>query len=137
MTKNIEIEYFIERPNDVNTFEMFMEYAQVDHERLFIFTNQGSQARKDKDKVEAIFPDLSGSNYNSLQLSQLGRWARVIIKSTSGNLLSRAQLQEVEALDTIIQALTATADDGSTITVRIDICKINKKKHKYISIIKY
>ena len=65
-----------------------------------------------------MFPDLSGSNFNELQMNTPGAWARVIVKSKTGNLLNRATIEEVMSLNDIIVSITATADDGTEVMVR-------------------
>ncbi|XP_045205429.2 patched domain-containing protein 3-like [Mercenaria mercenaria] len=88
-----------------------------------VYYPTGSQARKDKAKVEGIFPDLSGSNYNSLQLTEEAQWARVIVRSKSGNLLKRLELEEVQDIAEHILNITATDENGAAIEFS-DFCAI-------------
>lgn len=67
----------------------------------------GSQARKDKDRVEELFPDLSGSHFNSLQLTEEAKWARIIVMSKTGNMLKRAELEEVKTIAEHVLNITA------------------------------
>ncbi|XP_052818813.1 patched domain-containing protein 3-like isoform X2 [Mya arenaria] len=64
--------------------------------------------------MEDTFPDLSGKNYHSLQDVLFEQyWARVIVKGTSGNLLSRTMLQEVSDINKQIQTISVTDDTGN------------------------
>jgi hypothetical protein len=78
----------------------------------------GTEARDDLAKVDHIFPNLSGSNFNPLTVSLVeGLYARVIIRSTSGNLLDRTFIEEVKAMSDFIQTIEAKDDSGTTIKV--------------------
>jgi hypothetical protein len=95
----------------------------------------GTQARKDKDRVESIFPDLSGSNYNSLHVTVPRQYfAGIIVKSKTGNLLDRPVLEEIKALSELIQNIVTTDSDGSTINVMLFLLiiqyKMNEKEKK-------
>lgn len=68
--------------------------------------------------VEKTFPDLSGTNFNSLrQVNLYGVFARVIIRAKTGDLLSRSKLEAIRDLDTSIRSITAISDSGESITV--------------------
>ncbi|XP_045201235.2 patched domain-containing protein 3-like [Mercenaria mercenaria] len=86
-----------------------------------VYLPQGTQARHDVQRMKGLFPDLSGSNFNLLQLLEDGAWAKVIIKSKYGNILNRTVLEEIGDMDAAIQNITAVADDGSIIRYS-DIC---------------
>lgn len=85
----------------------------------------GSQAWADKEKVENTFPDMTGSNFNSLQLTEEPRWARVIVRSKAGNLLNRQELEEIKSMAEHILNITATDDDGQAIRFR-DFCAVKQ-----------
>ncbi|WAQ97511.1 hypothetical protein MAR_030201 [Mya arenaria] len=73
-----------------------------------------TQSRDDQSVMEDTFPDLSGKNYHSLQDVLFEQyWARVIVKGTSGNLLSRTMLQEVSDINKQIQTISVTDDTGN------------------------
>ena len=78
---------------------------------------KGTQARHDVQRMKKMYPDLSGSNFNSLQLLQDGAWAKVIIRSKYGNMMNRTVLEEVREMDTAIQNITAVSDEGTFIKV--------------------
>ncbi|XP_053400140.1 patched domain-containing protein 3-like isoform X2 [Mercenaria mercenaria] len=87
----------------------------------------GSQARKDTDRVEEIFPDLSGSNFNSLQLTEEPQWARIIVKSKSGNILNRPELEEVKNIAENVLNITASSENGNVIKFT-DVCAVTRGK---------
>lgn len=79
----------------------------------------------------SMFPDLSGSNYNVLQLAEFGAWAKVIVRSNSGNILNRTVLQAVKELNDYIQNIEAFKSDGTVLKVKVLIktcvfCTSNK-----------
>ncbi|XP_060597853.1 patched domain-containing protein 3-like [Ruditapes philippinarum] len=93
-----------------------------------VYLPQGTQARKDKDRVESIFPDLSGSNYNSLHVTVPRQYfAGIIVKSKTSNLLNRPVLEEIKALSELIQNIVTTDSDGSTINFS-DVCAISNSQ---------
>ncbi|XP_053403811.1 patched domain-containing protein 3-like [Mercenaria mercenaria] len=98
---------------------------EIDAKKVYL--PQETQTRKDKSRVEKIFPDMSGSMFNVLQVSDEGFWARVIVKSKSGNLLNRTILEEIGYLSNMVLNITAENSDGSVIKFS-DICAINNNK---------
>lgn len=73
----------------------------------------------EQDIVVKTFPDLSGTNFNSLrQVNLYGVFARVIIGAKTGDLLSRSKLEAIRDLDTSIRSITAISDSGENITVK-------------------
>lgn len=64
-----------------------------------------------------MFPDLSGSNFNVLQLAKSGAWAKVIVRSKAGNILNRTVLEEIKALNDYIQEIDAFRKDGTVFKV--------------------
>ena len=73
---------------------------------------------EDAEKIVGIFEDLSGSSYRPLSLMEEGAWVSVIVRTRTGNLLSRAALLELHALNDIIMAITTTASNDTITKVR-------------------
>ena len=71
--------------------------------------------------MEELFPEYGGNNVTGFQATSYGVWAHVVVKSKTGNLLSRTVLEDVKRLDTYVKSITALADDGTTILFS-DIC---------------
>ncbi|XP_045200386.2 patched domain-containing protein 3-like isoform X2 [Mercenaria mercenaria] len=85
----------------------------------------GTQAEEDEKRIEGLFPDLDYSNFDSLRLIYGGPWVRLIVRSKSGNLLTRQMLEQVQSLTNAIQNITADDGYGQTVTFT-DVCaKIN------------
>ena len=61
-----------------------------------------------------LFPDMAIGNVTSIS-TRYGYWAHVIIRSKSGNLLTRTQLESVRDLDSYIQSLTVPYDNETDI----------------------
>jgi hypothetical protein len=89
--------------------------------------SKGTQARHDVQRMKRMYPDLSGSNFNSLQLLQDGAWAKVIIKSNYGNLMNKTVLEEIRELNNALQNITAIGKDGTRIKV---------SKNKYTNVLR-
>ena len=81
----------------------------------------GSEARRDRDRVQDLYPDLSGTNYNPFQQTALGSWAKVIVKSKTGNVLDRETLREIARLNAYVKNITAHTENGTLIQYG-DIC---------------
>ena len=79
----------------------------------FIFT--GSEARTDREWVQRLYPDISGTNYNSLQQATLGTWAEIIIKSRTGNVLQLDILTEIAGLNSFIKNISALTENSTRI----------------------
>lgn len=94
----------------------------IDARRVYL--PQGTQARDDKHLIEDLFPDLSGTQFNSLQISSEGLWVSVILKTKVGNLLNKSVLEEVGSLSSAILNISAEDDNGSIIKFS-DICAIS------------
>ncbi|WAR27803.1 PTHD3-like protein [Mya arenaria] len=95
---------------------------QIDIDAEHVYLPQDSQSKKDQILIENTFPDLTGSNYHPLYDVHFdNRWARVIVRAKSGNLLTRTSLEAVKDFNTFLQTMTATADDGTIVTYN-DIC---------------
>lgn len=92
-----------------------MMKLKSDIETENVYLPQGTVARHDQKRVKEMFPDLSGSNFNILQLAADGAWAKVIIKSKYGNLLNRTVLEEIRTFNSFIQNISAVAKDGTVI----------------------
>ncbi|XP_060602246.1 protein patched homolog 1-like [Ruditapes philippinarum] len=89
---------------------------QKDIDPRNLYLPQGTEARKDRARVDDIFPNLSGSNFNPLTVSIVdGLYARVIIRSTAGNLLNRTVLEEVKRMTDFIKRIEAKDGIGTAI----------------------
>jgi len=63
--------------------------------------------------MEEVFPDLTGSNFNSFrEINLYGLFARVMVKAKHGELLTRTMLEKIRDLDTYIQQFTVAGDGG-------------------------
>ena len=71
--------------------------------------------------MEELFPEYGGNNITGFQFTSLGLWTHVVVKSKTGNLLSRTVLEDVKRLDTYVISTTATSKDGTPIHYN-DIC---------------
>ncbi|XP_052782471.1 patched domain-containing protein 3-like [Mya arenaria] len=92
----------------------------IDAEHVYL--PQGSQAKMDQDLIKNTFPDLSGRNYQSLHDIYFDSfWARVIVRSKSGNLLSRTELEALRQLNSLIHSINITSENGSTVEYS-DLC---------------
>jgi hypothetical protein len=81
-------------------------------------SNIGTEARKDRARVDDIFPNLSGSTFNPLTASIVdGLYARVIIRSTACNMLNRTVLEEVKRMTDFIKRIEAKDGIGTAIKV--------------------
>ncbi|KAL4219932.1 hypothetical protein ACF0H5_020344 [Mactra antiquata] len=86
-----------------------------------VYLPHGTVARHDMKTVKNLFPDLSGSNFNILQLAADGAWAKVIVRSNSGNILNKTVLSEIKDLNDFIQNITAETENDKVIKYT-DIC---------------
>ena len=87
-----------------------------------VYTPENSQAAQDESKIQAIFPDKSGSDFYSHQLVIDGRSATVLLKPNDGNILDVDFLTQVSALDTAIKSVTGN-NDGAVVNYE-DICAL-------------
>ena len=71
--------------------------------------------------MKNLFPDESGSNYNTFQQATLGTWAEVIIKARNGNVLERETLRDIARLHDFVKNITALTEN-STIIHYSDLC---------------
>ncbi|XP_045201241.2 patched domain-containing protein 3-like [Mercenaria mercenaria] len=95
---------------------------QSDIEIGNVYLPFGTESRDDLARVDDIFSDLSGSNFNPLTVSIVdGLYARVIVRATSGNLLDKTVLEEIKTMSNFIQNIETKNDNGSTIKFS-DVC---------------
>ncbi|XP_053403808.1 patched domain-containing protein 3-like isoform X2 [Mercenaria mercenaria] len=80
-----------------------------------MFLPKGSEAEKDEEQAHSIFPDLSGSNFDPRHQTTEGYWARVILKSTTGNLLEKTVLEEIKNFSSMIENISITNETGSMV----------------------
>ena len=85
------------------------------------FVSVGSEARRDQERVQELYPDMSGTNYNSFQLATLGTWAEVIVKAKTGNVLERKTLIDIARLNMFIKNITAPTENDTLVGYE-DIC---------------
>ena len=71
--------------------------------------------------MDELFPEYGGNNITGFQFTSFGLWTHVVVKSKTGDLLSRTVLEDVKRLDTYVKSITATSDDGTPILYG-DIC---------------
>ena len=81
----------------------------------------GVEARTNQARMDTLFPKHGGNNVTGFQYTSLGLWVHVVVKSNTGDLLSRIVLEDVKRLDTYVKSIIATRDDGTTILYN-DIC---------------
>ena len=86
-----------------------------------VYTPINSQASKDSDRVREIFPDLSGTNFISLQMPDLGRQGEVIVKPNHGNILDTGFLNELKSLYNFLLNISTTDENGNGVVLN-DIC---------------
>ena len=81
----------------------------------------GVPARTHQNRIDELFPEYGGNNVTGFQFTSFGVWTHVVVKSKTGDLLSRTVLEDVKRLDTYVKSITATSEDGSPIFYS-DIC---------------
>ncbi|KAL4229916.1 Patched domain-containing protein 3 [Mactra antiquata] len=91
----------------------------IDVER--VYTPIGSQASKDADQIRALFPDMSGTNFVSHQMPDLGRFGEVIVIPKGGNILDGTFLTKLTDMYNFILGIGTTDENGAPVTLN-DIC---------------
>ena len=86
-----------------------------------VYTPIDSQSSKDKERVEQIFPDLSGTNFIGIQMPDLGKYGEVVVKPKQGNIFDTDFLNELKTLHTTLLSISTEDENGNTIPLS-DIC---------------
>ena len=88
---------------------------------LFFSVPLGTQARKDEARINKLFPESDGENLTTaFRGTSSEAISNIIIKSKTGNLLSRAVLEDLKRINTYIRFITAISS-GTTVHYS-DIC---------------
>ena len=88
-----------------------------------VYTPMNSQAVKDEEKVQALFPDRSGSDFYQNQLTVTSISASVIVRPYGGTILDVTFLAELQRMYTYINNTVSEDDNGAPI-IYTNICAV-------------
>ncbi|XP_077994884.1 patched domain-containing protein 3-like [Glandiceps talaboti] len=87
----------------------------------YLFTPEGSQAMKDRDRAEELFPLNDDDEFDAVRQNTLGRYGRLIVTAkVGGNVLRENTLHEVMVVHDFVTKINIT-DDGKVYTYG-DLC---------------
>lgn len=98
----------------------------VENDVEVLYTPSNSQAYKDREFLNNVYPDPTTSNFESYQLSSFGRYVDVMIVSKNkSNIMNQQYVNEINSIDSFIRNSIVVGETGS-LTYRFnDVCAVS------------